>query len=175
MKFWEHCHSPKSVSEARELLKEYNGEARVIGSGTDLLVDITKVEGLNTIAVADGYAVIGAGVTHTQITKSLVLVNQVTCLVEDCGLVGGPQVRNVGAIGGNVAHALSAGDGTTSLVALDADVEIFQAGVQKRVNILEMCKGLGMYRGQNSNLRPLAALSRADESTACYSVYCVHK
>nr|MBI2903627.1 FAD binding domain-containing protein [Chloroflexota bacterium] len=37
---------------------------------------------------------------------------------------GGPQVRNVGTLGGNVAHALPAGDGTISLVALEAEAEV---------------------------------------------------
>jgi len=44
--------------------------------------------------------------------------------VEGCGLIGGPQVRNVATIGGNVSHALPAGDGTISLLALDTEVRI---------------------------------------------------
>ena len=183
MKLWEHYHSPKTVSEADALLREYKGEARVLGGGTDLLldmkqgnhppvkalVDITKVEGLNTITIADGYAVIGAGVTHTQIAKSQTLAEQATCLVESCGVVGGPQVRNVGTIGGNGAHALPAGDGTTSLVTLDADVEILQAGEQKRVNILEMYKGPSkslLDSTQDILLRFIVPLSRVGESSA---------
>ena len=158
MKLWEHYHTPKTVEEARSLLLKYKGEATVIGGGTDLildlkqgnhppvkaLVDVTKISGLNAIDVVDGYAVIGAGVTHTQVTRSQILADQATCLVESCGTVGGPQVRNVGTIGGNVAHALPAGDGTTSLVALDAEVDILQAGEEKRVKILEMYKGPGV-------------------------------
>ena len=66
---------------------------------------------------------IGAGVTHTQIVQSALIAARATCLVESCGVVGGPQVRNVGTLGGNVAHALPAGDGTTSLVALDAEAK----------------------------------------------------
>ena len=182
MKLWEHYHSPKTVSEAEALLQKYKGEARVLGGGTDLLldmkqgnhppvkalVDITKVEGLNTITVVDGYAVIGAGVTHTQIAKSQVLANQATCLVESCGVVGGPQVRNVGTIGGNVAHALPAGDGTTSLVTLDAAVEILQAGVKKRVNILEMYRGPGkslLDSTQDILLRFIVPLSQTREAS----------
>jgi carbon-monoxide dehydrogenase medium subunit len=57
--------------------------------------------------------------------------------------VGGPQVRNVGTLGGNVAHALPAGDGTTSLVALNAEAEIVQAGQRRWVPIREMFVGPG--------------------------------
>ena len=45
-------------------------------------------------------------------------------LVEACDLIGGPQVRNVATLGGNVAHALPAADGTIALLALDAEAEI---------------------------------------------------
>lgn len=183
MKLWEHYHSPKTVSEVEALLQEYKGKARVLGGGTDLLldikqgnhppvkalVDITKVEGLNTITFMDGYAVIGAGVTHTQIAKSQALVKQATCLAEGCGVVGGPQVRNVGTIGGNVAHALPAGDGTTSLVALDAEVEILQAGTQKRVNILEMYRGPGkslLDSTQDILLKFIVPLSQVGEASS---------
>ena len=39
-------------------------------------------------------------------------------------MIGGPQVRNVGTLAGNVAHALPAGDGTIGLLALGGEVEI---------------------------------------------------
>jgi xanthine dehydrogenase FAD-binding subunit len=45
-------------------------------------------------------------------------------LVEACELIAGPQVRNVATLGGNVAHALPAADGTIALLALDAQAEI---------------------------------------------------
>ena len=62
------------------------------------------------------------------IVKSPLLARQATCLVESCGVIGGPQVRNVGTLGGNVAHALPAGDGTLSLLALDAEAEVATTG-----------------------------------------------
>jgi carbon-monoxide dehydrogenase medium subunit len=71
------------------------------------------------------------------------LVQRAICLVESCGVVGGPQVRHVGTLGGNVAHALPAGDGTTSLVALDAEVEFIQAGSRRWAPILAMFAGPG--------------------------------
>jgi xanthine dehydrogenase FAD-binding subunit len=45
-------------------------------------------------------------------------------LTEACNLIAGPQVRNVATLGGNVAHALPAADGTIALLATDAQVEI---------------------------------------------------
>jgi CO/xanthine dehydrogenase FAD-binding subunit len=157
MTLWTHYHTPSTVDEALELLARYGGRARVIAGGTDLLldirqghrprpealVDITCIEGLNTIWQDDHTLFIGAGVTHTQIVQSPIIAARATCLVESCGVVGGPQVRNVGTLGGNVAHALPAGDGTTSLVVLDADVEIVLNGEQCWVPIREMFRGPG--------------------------------
>ncbi len=157
MKLWHHYHTPSSIDEALALLDHYGGQARVIAGGTDLLVDLRAEEGepfqalvditaipeLTTIETRNNQIIIGAGVTHNQIVRSPLLAANATCLVESCGVVGGPQVRNVGTLGGNVAHALPAGDGTTSLVALDAEAEIILNGERRWVPILKMYQGPG--------------------------------
>ena len=138
MPLWKDYHLPVSVDEAVSLLARYNGKARVVAGGTDLildlqqgnehpveaLVDVTRIVGLNEIREEAGFILIGAGVTHTQIVASELLHRKATALVEASYVVGGPQVRNVATIGGNVAHALPAADGTTALNALDAEVEV---------------------------------------------------
>jgi CO/xanthine dehydrogenase FAD-binding subunit len=135
MQLWQDYHTPTTVDEALALLARYDGRARIISGGTDLLIDlqqaahekpaalidVTRISEMKQITLTDGVFTIGAAVTHSQIVKSAELEAAATCLVESCGVVGGPQVRNVGTLGGNVAHALPAGDGTTSLVALDAE------------------------------------------------------
>ena len=165
VKLWEHYHLPATSDEAIELLTRYAGRARVIGGGTDLLVDlraavtdpakagahfsqdalidVTRIPEMTRLIDFDEMIAIGGGVTHTRIVQSPLIRQYATCLVESCGVVGGPQVRNVATLGGNVAHALPAGDGTTSLVALDAEVEIIKDGVRQWVSILEMFVGTG--------------------------------
>ena len=64
-------------------------------------------------------------------------------LVEACDLVGGPQVRNVATLGGNVAHALPAADGTIALLALDAQAEIASASGLRRVPFGDLFLGPG--------------------------------
>ncbi len=164
MKLWDRYFTPGSIDEAMSLLQSYDGAARVIAGGTDLLVDlraimtaapavghpphaalidITRIPDLMRMDDEGDFITIGAGVTHTQIVKSAVLRAIAACLVESCGVVGGPQVRNVATLGGNVAHALPAGDGTTSLVALAAQADIMQNGVRRWVDIREMFIGTG--------------------------------
>jgi xanthine dehydrogenase FAD-binding subunit len=158
MKLWNHYHTPHAVDEAIQLLHDYAGQARIIAGGTDLLVDaraeihyqphealidITHIPELLNIREDDNRILIGAGVTHTSIVKSAAIVAGATCLVESCGVVGGPQVRNVATLGGNVAHALPAGDGTTSLVALDAEVEVFYEGQRQWLHVCDVFLGPG--------------------------------
>ena len=138
MESWHNYHTPATVEEAIAVLQSYDGGARVIGGGTDLLVesrrglrrpfaaivDASRITGLDTISQDADYIEIGCGVTHTQIVNDDRITQYGTCLAESCGVIGGPQVRNAGTLAGNVAHALPAGDGTIGLLALGGDVEI---------------------------------------------------
>jgi carbon-monoxide dehydrogenase medium subunit len=154
---WQNYYTPATVPEAIEILQRYDGEARVVGGGTDLLVetrrglhkpvtamvDVTHIEGLGEISVEDDYIVIGCGVTHSQIVRDERIIEQGTCLAESCGVIGGPQVRNVGTLAGNVAHALPAGDGTIGLLALSGEIEVAGAGGTRWMRLQESFKGPG--------------------------------
>ena len=157
MPLWQEYHLPASIDEAVGLLARYDGGARVVAGGTDLildlqqgnehpvaaLVDVTRIVGLNEIREAAGVITIGAGVTHNQIVESPLLQQKATALVEASYVVGGPQVRNVATIGGNVAHALPAADGTTALNVLDAEVEIASFGGRRWIPFTSLFLGPG--------------------------------
>ncbi len=157
MPLWNEYHLPVSVDEAVGLLAHYDGKARVVAGGTDLildlqqgnehpvaaLVDVTRIVGLNEIREEDGTITIGAGVTHNQIVESTLLQQKATALVEASYVVGGPQVRNVATIGGNVAHALPAADGTTALNALDAEVEVASFSERRWIPFASLFLGPG--------------------------------
>ncbi len=138
MTCWKHYHAPTSVEDAVGLLVSYGGRAQVLGGGTDMLLEIqqglkppveavvdpSRIPGLKDIAGDARHIVIGCAVTHTQIIHDPRIRTRGTCLAEGCGVIGGPQVRNVGTLAGNVAHALPAGDGTIALLALGGEVEV---------------------------------------------------
>lgn len=126
---------PETLEEATALLTRYQGRARVVGGGTDyfvdeahngapVLIDVTRLRGLREIREEDGYVFIGCGVTHAQIAASALLQQSGTALVEACGQIGGPQVRNVATLAGNIAHALPAADGTLALLALGGEIQV---------------------------------------------------
>jgi carbon-monoxide dehydrogenase medium subunit len=124
---WNHYHTPSTIDEAVALLNQYGGQARVIAGGTDLLVDalaeshpphealvdITRIPALCVIEDHGEAITSGAGVTHTQIVQSPLMARYATCLVVSCGVIGGPQVRYVATLGGNVARPAAA-DSTTA-------------------------------------------------------------
>lgn len=109
MQLWQAYHTPATVEEALALLASYDGGARVIAGGTDLLidlqfeensggplaalVDVTRIAEMASIDVFDGVCTVGAAVTHTAITESAAIEAGATCLVESCGVVGGPESK----------------------------------------------------------------------------------
>jgi CO/xanthine dehydrogenase FAD-binding subunit len=158
MSFWQNYYRPETVAEALDHLRAHGKDARIIGGGTDLLlemqqgrkppavalIDVTAIPALRRLELADGMVEVGAAVSHTEIVNTPFLAQHATCLVESCGVIGGPQVRNVATLGGNVAHALPAGDGTTALVVLDAEVEVASSNGLQWQPILSLFKGPGI-------------------------------
>lgn len=154
---WQRYYTPGTVDDALELLERYDGHARVIGGGTDFLVesrrgmhrpqiaivDATRIDGLTDITGTDSHIVIGCGVTHSRIIRHPLIRAHGTCLAESCGVIGGPQVRNVGTLAGNVAHALPAGDGTIGLLALDGEAEITSSEGTRWIPLRETFAGPG--------------------------------
>jgi carbon-monoxide dehydrogenase medium subunit len=160
MSLWKHYLLPTSIEQAVTALNEANGRAAIIAGGTDLLldldqgrhqpvetlVDVTRIEELKQIYLDSDGIFIGAAATHNDILHNALLQEHARCLVEGCGLIGGPQVRNVATIGGNVAHALPAGDGTIALVALDAQACIATKEGEIWQPIGELFEGPGMTK-----------------------------
>lgn len=158
MNKWNRYIVAKSVHEALLALATAQGEARLIGGGTDLLleiqqghhppvdtlVDISQISEIRNIEIVGSMFQIGAGTTVHDIAESGIVRKYATALAEACELIGGPQVRNSATIGGNVAHALPAADGMIALVALGAEAEVAHVdGSIKRVPILELFLGPG--------------------------------
>jgi carbon-monoxide dehydrogenase medium subunit len=154
---WQNYYTPRSVAEAVDTLQRYDGQARVVGGGTDLLVeirrglhrpvealvDVSRIPGMDTIDAEGEHIVIGCGVTHSQIVRDARIIEYGTCLSESCSVIGGPQVRNVGTLAGNVAHALPAGDGTIGLLALGGEIEIATADGTRWIPMQESFRAPG--------------------------------
>jgi carbon-monoxide dehydrogenase medium subunit len=157
MNLWQQYVLPTSISEALQALRTAAGPAYAIAGGTDLLldleqgrhspahtlVDLTSVAEMTVIEPRAGRLFIGASASLTRVARHPLVARHAQALVEACDLVGGPQVRNVATLGGNVAHALPAADGTIALVALDAVVEIAALQTNRRIPLEEFFRGPG--------------------------------
>ncbi len=150
---------PESVEEALETLSAYAGQARLIAGGTDLvlqarrgqcpaevMVDITRIPGLDFLEERDGWIWIGPQVTHGQIAASPLIREKAGLLARACGCVGGPQVRHVGTLVGNVVNAMPAADGAVALFALEAEVEVAGRTGRRFFPIAELYAGVGRSR-----------------------------
>jgi carbon-monoxide dehydrogenase medium subunit len=128
---------PASLEEALRLLRDREGEAKVLAGGFSLipllryrlaqpgiLVDIGGVDGLAYIREQAGEIRIGGRTTHRAIETSP-LIRGVSGLWSDAaGGIGDPQVRNWGTIGGSVSHADPASDWPAVLLASRGSVVV---------------------------------------------------
>src|SRR5205823_11444879 len=86
------------------------------------LVDINPIQELSYIHREDGKLRVGALTRHVEIQNSADVKQSLPMLAEIAGEVGDNQVRNLGTIGGVMAHADSAGDYPTLALILDAEI-----------------------------------------------------
>jgi carbon-monoxide dehydrogenase medium subunit len=157
MNLWQQYLQPRSLPEAIQALMSAPQPAIPIAGGTDLLLDIeqgrhspvhtlidlTGIPELIAVEERDGRLFIGSAAPLNSIARHPLVAIHAKALVEACDLVGGPQVRNVATLGGNVAHALPAADGTIALLALDAEAEIAASTGQRQVPLSDLFLGVG--------------------------------
>jgi len=157
MNLWQNYVRPKNLAEAMDAFAHALRPLMPIAGGTDLLldleqgrhapvqtlIDVTSIAELNLLEQRGDELFIGAAVPVNRIVHDPLAVAHAQALVEACDLIAGPQVRNVATLGGNVAHALPAADGTIALLALDVDAEIANAFGTRRIPFQELFLGPG--------------------------------
>ena len=126
---------PGSVEEAQSLLNKFGDDAKVIAGGQSLiplmrlrlsqptaLIDIQGIGELKQVRRDNGSVEIGALVRHVDIQRNAMLRETLPLLVEMANDVGDNQVRNLGTIGGVIAHGDAAGDYNALALMLDAEI-----------------------------------------------------
>jgi len=98
---------------------------------------------MGSITLEEDLVFLGAGATHQQIITNQIIRENGRCVAEGCGLVGGPQVRNIATIGGNVAHSLPAADGTIALLSMGTEVQLTSQEGTRRLPLIEIFAGPG--------------------------------
>jgi len=144
-----------SVDEALALAAEHGEDAKYLAGGHSLLplmklrfaaptvlIDLGRLAELSYIRDAGTHVAIGALTRHHDVATSALLHAEVPLLAHTASVVGDPQVRHRGTIGGSVAHGDAASDLPASLLALEASFVIQGADGTRSVPAGEFFKGI---------------------------------
>ena len=128
---------PNNIDEAISLLNGYGEDAVILAGGQSLIplmnlrlarpkyiIDINKIAELSYIKDTNGGLSIGALTRHREIEKSDIIKSKYPILSKTVSLIGNPQIRNWGTIGGSISHADPAGELPTLLLALNGKVKV---------------------------------------------------
>ncbi len=152
-----HSHiKANSVQEAINLLIE-NPDAKLIAGGTDVLIklrhgnklftkliDINGLEELRYIKQdEDKNILIGSGTVFTDLIESELVQSKIPILTDAAQSLGGPQVRNVATIGGNICNGVTSADSGPGLFSLNAILIIQGKDGVKEVAIPDFYLGPG--------------------------------
>jgi xanthine dehydrogenase FAD-binding subunit len=141
----ENLYEAESISRAIELLHEYP-QAKIIAGGSDVLIEIRsgKLAGCTLVSIQkldelrgisidnDGALRIGSMTSMSHVARDTLIQKHFPVLAEAVLTVGGPQLRNIATIGGNVCNGVTSADSASTLMAFDAVME-YQSKKGKRL------------------------------------------
>jgi xanthine dehydrogenase FAD-binding subunit len=150
---------PETLEAAVEMLHE-NAGLRIIAGGTDVLIrlqhggegwsqllSLRSIKALEEISMRDdGTIVIGATAPFSRIFLDPIVRRHLPSLSEAAVSMGGPQIRNVATIGGNICNGAVSGDSASTLFALDALLRLESLEGERIIPIHEFYAGPGKVR-----------------------------
>lgn len=151
-----HYCEAETVQEAVDILAQ-KPDLRIIAGGTDLLIhmrsgkieetgllSIRKIRELQKVEICeDGTISIGALVTFSQLALDSIINKKIPVLTEAANSMGGPQIRNVATIGGNICNGATSADSASTLLALNALLKIKSKHGERVVPLADFYLGPG--------------------------------
>ena len=156
---------PKSIDEALEILSS-NTNLKIISGGTDVLIklhhgkindaellSINNLEPLRTIKILEDNTIsIGATSTFSDIFRSEIINDNVPILSEAAVSMGGPQIRNMATVGGNICNGAVSADSAQALFSLNAELKIRSLNNERIVKITEFYDGPGKIKMERNEI-----------------------
>ena len=172
-----------SVQDAVRLRLEHP-EAQILAGGTDVLVqmregkragkELISIYGINEMRGIsideDGNIRIGSLTSFSHITRNPIIQKYINVLGEAVDMVGGPQIRNAGTIGGNTCNGVTSADSASTLFAWDAIVELTGAGGVRRIPIQEFYISAGKVDIRPDEIQTAILIPRASYEN-CFGHY----
>ncbi len=146
--------APQSLDEALALLDEHAGDGKVLAGGQSLipllklrlaspgyLIDLNRIRDLDFLDERDAVLRIGPLFRHRAAERSSMLASRYPLFAETAPQVSDPIVRNLGTIGGSIAHADPAGDWGSVMLAVDAEFLLRSRRGTRTVKALDFFQG----------------------------------
>ena len=154
-----HYHKAMSLSEALQLLDSFDGKAKIIAGGTDLipalragrltlgsnthLIDVSHIRELSYIKEEEGVIKIGAATKLSEIVASEVVRKHTPVLANAISQMGSLQIRNLATIGGNLCNASPAADSAVPLLVLNSAVKLASITRERLLPLTDFFVGPG--------------------------------
>lgn len=139
-------HTASSVQDALAMLAQYGEDAKILAGGHSLipvmklrfaapshLIDIARIPALSAITDGGSAVHIGATARHADVVSSAVIKAKAPLLAEVASHIGDPLIRNMGTIGGSLAHADPAADLPAAMLALGATLVVTGASGSRQI------------------------------------------
>src|SRR3990172_2075539 len=155
---WSSYITAANVEQVLGALEKHGPKARIVAGATDLilemelgvrkgievLVDVTRIPGLDEIRLDDddGLVHLGPLVTHNDCAASGLIRKHGLPLAQASWRVGAPQIRNRSTVAGNLITASPANDTIPPLVALGASVVLRSAAGERTVRLEDFYTGV---------------------------------
>lgn len=168
-------YNPKSILDALDILAE--GKHKILAGGTDLLVkrnfassivNICDLIELNFIKEAGSFLEIGASITHEQLERSNIIKKHAPILAAACSVIGSPQIRNKGTLGGNIVTASPAGDTLTALSVLNCQVVLESKYSKRNIRLDNFITGPGKHILNENEILTKIIIEKMNEKESWY-------
>jgi carbon-monoxide dehydrogenase medium subunit len=135
-------------------MADFGAQARLLAGGTDLLVDLkinrfeaehvvslNRIPGLSGVSAGAGGVRIGALTTVADLAASPIVGERFPAILDATKDMGGPQIRNMATVGGNIANAVPSADLPPALIALRARVTLWSRGGERVIPLEDFFLG----------------------------------
>lgn len=165
----------EDVKDAIRALTE-DAKAVLISGGSDVLIKVRegKLSGCSLVSIhgipelmgiemeEDKTILIRPASTFSQITNHPLIRRWIPILGDAVDQVGGPQIRNMGTIGGNVCNGVTSADSAPSLFVLNAELELTGPDGKRRVPVNEFYTGPGKTVREHAEILTGIRIARKD-------------